>query len=381
MTARVWFAVSSFAVAVVLVLAAVFDRNTEWRGYQERYKTRALAHEKVFSVRELISEAPIEVQQNYLAGLNRIDRCVTCHLGVQNPKMAGEPQPFSSHPGTLLESHPPQTFGCTVCHGGEGLATSTAEAHGTASRWNRPLRHALQVEASCGACHDAGLPGATHLDEGRALFADLGCVGCHRVLGRGLDIGPELSMVAGKDFTGDERVDEHDWQWNIEHLLDPRSKTSSSTMPNFGLTRDQATAVTVYLYSLTATEIPSAFRPAQRPVIVAATRVEAGRRVFVEYGCGGCHGRNAEGGFANPNSASGGKVPALAKVKEGYWRDALKKTIREGIRTEKQDPNGPAPPLNMPAWQGQISAENTDLLVDYLFSLAPPSSGEDDWDE
>lgn len=381
MAARIWFAVSSLAVAVVLVVAAVLDFDTEWRGYQERYKERALAHEKVATVRDLISGTAINVQQVYLPGLNRVDRCVTCHLGLQNPQMADEPQPLTSHPGVLLDRHAPQTFGCTVCHGGEGLATTTADAHGVASNWNQPLRGALQIEASCGTCHDdKGLPGAAHLDAGRALFAELGCVGCHQVMGRGLDIGPDLSVVASKDFTGDERVDADDWQWNVDHLRDPRSKTPTSTMPAFALNDDELTALTVYLYSLRGTVIPSAYRPPRRPAIAAATRIEAGRGVFVEYGCGGCHGRNGEGGLSNPNSASGGKVPALSKVKEGYWREALIKTIGEGVRTEKADPAGPTPPLNMPAWQGQIRAENMDLLVDYLFSLAP-ESGKDDWDE
>jgi len=381
MAARIWFAASSFAVAVVLVLAAVIDYNAEWRRHQERYKERALAHEKVFSTRDLIAGMTINVQQYYLEGVNRIDRCVTCHLGLQNPKMADEPQPLTSHPGTLLDSHPPQTFGCTMCHGGQGLATTNAAAHGRVPNWHRPLRQGLQIEASCGMCHDdKRLPGAEHLNAGRALFAVLGCVGCHRVAGRGLDIGPDLSMLASKDFTGDERIDSSDWQWNIEHLLDPRSKTPTSIMPNFGLSRDQATALVVYLYSLTGTVVPSAYRPVRRPEIVAATRLQAGRRVFVEYGCGGCHGKNGEGGLANPNSASGGRVPALAKVKEGYWREALIKKIGEGVRTEKADPAGPTPPLNMPAWRGHISPESLDLLADYLFSLAPASSG-DDWDE
>lgn len=381
MAARIWFAVSSFAAAVVLVLAAVTDHSSEWRRHQERYKERALAKEKVFSVRDLVSGMALNVQQYYLAGLNRIDRCATCHLGLQNPKMADEPQPLTSHPGSLLESHAPQTFGCTVCHGGQGLATTAAAAHGRVPNWDQPLRQSLQIEASCGTCHDdRSLAGAEHLSAGRVLFADLGCVGCHRVAGRGLDIGPDLSMVASKDFTGDGRIDSNDWQWNIEHLLDPRSKTPTSIMPKLGLSRDQATALVVYLYSLTGRAIPSAYRPARRPEIVASTRVEAGRRVFVEYGCGGCHGHNGEGGLANPNSASGGRVPALSKVKEGYWREALIKKISEGVRTEKANPAGPAPPLNMPAWRGHIDSESLDLLVHYLFSLAP-KSGDDDWDK
>jgi hypothetical protein len=34
----------------------------------------------------------------------------------------------------------------------------------------------------------------------------------------------------------------------------------------------------------------------------------------------------------------------------------------------------------MPAWRGHIGSESLDLLVHYLFSLAP-KSGDDDWDK
>ena len=69
----------------------------------------------------------IEVQQvlvrNVTEDLNfakvpRIDRCKTCHLGIDNPDYADAEQPFSTHPDLDLyvgaESvHPRDDFGCT----------------------------------------------------------------------------------------------------------------------------------------------------------------------------------------------------------------------------------------------------------------------------
>ncbi len=381
MGVRIWFAASSLAVVALLIVAAFQDYNTDWRRLQNEYKERALAKERVFSVRDLIENAEVAVHQEYLEGLHRIDRCATCHLGIENPKMAGAPQPFAMHPGELLKTHSPQKFGCTICHGGQGLATSTKAAHGRVKHWHEPLFDPRQIEASCGTCHhDENLEGTQRLNEGRRLFAEHGCLGCHRVRGRGQNVGPDLSTIREKDFTGDGKMDSGDWEWNIEHLIAPKAKVPSSIMPSFGLSRRQAEALTVYLYSLTDRDIAASYLPPRGVPIEPISRVGVGRRVYLEYGCGGCHGTNGEGGHLNPNSQSGGQVPALAKVKEGYLRDQLITTIKHGIRTAKMDPNGPPPPLNMPAWKGHIADEKLDLLVDYLFSLAPETE-EDDWDD
>ncbi|HLG18222.1 MAG TPA: c-type cytochrome [Bdellovibrionota bacterium] len=377
---RVWFAASSVSAAIVLIIAAVADYRTEWRTHQLEYRERALAMEREFSVRELLKNMEIGIHQEYLEELGRVDRCVTCHLGIENPKMADVPQPLKSHPGFLLKSHPPQRFGCTICHGGQGLATDSREAHGQVSNWDRPLREPIQIEAACGTCHRQGkLDNAERLNEGRTLFQQFGCVGCHRVWARGLHVGPDLSRLAEKDFTGDHRVDLEDWEWNIQHLIDPRSKVQRSFMPGFGFDRNQATALAVFLYSLSDRSVAASYWPPDRPEIVPRSRIDSGYEVFLEYGCAGCHGVKGKGGVLNANSQSGGQVPALTKLREGYLKEALIQKIKEGARTEKADPKGINPPLHMPAWRGEIGDEKLDLLADYLFSLAPQT--KDDWDE
>ncbi len=68
------------------------------------------------------------MQQIWLPDIDRVDRCTTCHLGVTDASTRDAAAPFRAHPGRWLETHRPDRFGCTSCHGGEGEATSFAAA-------------------------------------------------------------------------------------------------------------------------------------------------------------------------------------------------------------------------------------------------------------
>ena len=89
-----------------------------------------------------------------------MDRCESCHLGIREPvaltaaDMGGE-RVFVSHPNkTLLTIHDPERFGCTPCHNGNGLATSSVEkAHGQYEHWLWPLFAKENAEAGCLQCH------------------------------------------------------------------------------------------------------------------------------------------------------------------------------------------------------------------------------------
>jgi menaquinol-cytochrome c reductase cytochrome b/c subunit len=61
-------------------------------------------------------------------------------------------------------------------------------------------------------------------EEGALLFAQSGCLSCHLFQGTGGTVGPELT----EEGTRDRGV-----QWQIDHLIDPQSKTPGSTMPAF----------------------------------------------------------------------------------------------------------------------------------------------------
>ncbi len=134
------------------------------------------------------------------AGL--VDRCEVCHLAIRSavPVSAegiqqasgdiSEPmaRAFTSHPGIelsegdLLTIHPPEKFGCTPCHGGNGRAlTSVEEAHGRYKHWLWPMHDKENTQAGCVQCHEDALhlESAETLNRGRYLFQRLGCWGCH----------------------------------------------------------------------------------------------------------------------------------------------------------------------------------------------------------
>jgi cytochrome c2 len=64
-----------------------------------------------------------------------VDRCETCHMGVNKPAYTTSeiPREFRTHPrrDQLMASHPVETFGCTSCHQGQGRATDEPYSHST----------------------------------------------------------------------------------------------------------------------------------------------------------------------------------------------------------------------------------------------------------
>ena len=83
-----------------------------------------------------------EIKQIHIKEVDLVDRCESCHLGTREPveltkaAMGGEAA-FTSHPTRdLLKIHDPERFGCTPCHNGNGIATSSVEkGHGNYPQW------------------------------------------------------------------------------------------------------------------------------------------------------------------------------------------------------------------------------------------------------
>jgi hypothetical protein len=140
---------------------------------------------------------------------NIVDRCESCHMGIREPvkltsaamSLKGKKpdeyaRAFTSHPEPdLLKTHDPDKFGCSPCHQGNGRATTSVEkAHGNYEHWLWPLFARGNMEAGCQTCHAADMVLVTNdvgwtLSEGKDLFRQRGCVGCHRY--EGYDKEPE----------------------------------------------------------------------------------------------------------------------------------------------------------------------------------------------
>jgi hypothetical protein len=66
-------------------------------------------------------------RNNFDEPIARVDRCTSCHAGINKVGFEDEPNPGKTHPKRelLLGKHPPEKFGCTPCHGGQGPAVNS----------------------------------------------------------------------------------------------------------------------------------------------------------------------------------------------------------------------------------------------------------------
>jgi cytochrome c2 len=150
-----------------------------------------------------------KIMQINVPAANIVDRCESCHMGIREPvkltaasmSLQGKKpdeyaRAFTSHPEPdLLKLHDPEVYGCSPCHQGNGRATTSIEkAHGTYEHWLWPLFARGNMEAGCQTCHAADMVVVNNdvgwtLTEGKDLFRQRGCVGCHRY--EGYDKEPE----------------------------------------------------------------------------------------------------------------------------------------------------------------------------------------------
>lgn len=231
---------------------------------------------------EKAKELPTGIQQIWIEPLDRVDRCTTCHLTVEwGAALAASPHPARSHPRPeLLEAHPVEVFGCTLCHGGQGTATATDAAHGNVPHWEEPmlgtetaerydLTQAELLEWRCAVCHVTidnveGMPLINSVRE--RLFE---CIDCHRM--PGLPPGdnpkaPDLRREGEKHPTKYTFPEDYDGPrtalaWHIEHFLDPKRMTPGSTMTQFKMTRKEAAGLAMLVLSWRRHGLPPAWIP------------------------------------------------------------------------------------------------------------------------
>jgi cytochrome c551/c552 len=162
---------------------------------------------------------PAIVQIN-VAEANIVDRCESCHMNTREPvkvtetamiaKGAKQPdryaEAFASHAEPeLLQIHDPDKFGCSPCHQGNGRATTSIEkAHGNYEHWLWPLYPKENSQAGCQSCHSADMVLASGdvqwqtINDGKDLFRQRGCMGCHRY--EGYDKEPEDLNSVGQQI-------------------------------------------------------------------------------------------------------------------------------------------------------------------------------------
>lgn len=282
---QIFFMLST--AALVLMLGAIWQASTpKWKSYQHQFFQLVAQGEPSAVTKAAALSTPPEIHQILLPGLQRVDRCTTCHLGVDDPTMKNAPEPFRYHEG--LGPHIPSKFGCTICHGGQGLATTVADAHGNVPFSETPLLAREYIRASCGRCHKEGdVPGVPELAEGRKLFESRGCHGCHKLNGVGGSIGPDLT---------EEGANHRSPEWLEHHFLAPGQVSPGSVMPNYHFTREQARSLTYYMLSLTNQDMGT-YYSSLRLIPSAAF----GRELFVQKDCIVCHSIGGVGAKTGPD--------------------------------------------------------------------------------
>ncbi len=389
-----------FLTAVVEDLAGPYLPN-HWASAQMTYRKMQADAETNEESKKSILSRPVEIKQIQANDLGQIDRCTSCHQGMDSiatPTLQNSftANPYKSHPGDFLKNHPPDKFGCVTCHGGQGIATTFLGAAHTpkddaqkaewkkkygwepTEHWDRPMLAPPYIQASCAKCHGnfETLPGTEVVTKGKALMSQHGCLGCHQWKGVGGPISVDLAEeTANKpigriDFshTGLAKEDMNLLNWIRLHFVkdpaemtpgDPEAKFNTepiapSGMQNFTLpspaypdkgpelSEDDATALTTYILSARSDKIPyNYYIPGPKETkfedMHFSSSKEAGKWVFDKYGCAACHGLNAKGGRHNFNYQGGGLEPVLVKTVSTYTRDELRKKIQYGVPVVNKD--------------------------------------------
>jgi mono/diheme cytochrome c family protein len=358
----------SSGLTLLLLVGAMARENflASWQGHQRTFRTM-LAASKGPDQAGLASKFSVELRQVDLPQLGTVDRCVTCHTGIDNPAMAQAPQPYRQHPGDYLSDHPVEKYGCTVCHQGQGAATNFHEAKATDVFWDYPLLPVALTQASCGSCHAAGSEPmrlhAPQLARGRDLFLDRGCLSCHKLDGVGGQLGPALDGEGSKikhqlpmaHVEGEKTLA----NWLAQHFDDPQHLVTGSQMRPPRLTPSENQALTTYMLSLRGRDLPQSYVPSDR-ITELSNRINHpeldGPRLYALY-CVNCHG---DGTFSTWDKFFNRFVPAVRGP--GLRAIADEAYVRSAIETGR-------PGTLMPAWNrnaGGLSEAQVSALVSYL---------------
>lgn len=503
----IWFASVGTALVLSIIALCVKEYIREWKHHQvivKRLQTKTLEEKLAAVESELphtqgerktkledngrrlkmvlaqVQTRPTEILQIQIDALGRVDRCTTCHIGIEDKGLEDYEQPYGSHPGQYLLWHNIENFGCTICHEGQGLSTDYMHAahrpiRGLDRPWQNGVLPKYLIQSSCGKCHlDKEVPFAPLLSKGRDIIEKAGCAGCHkirlfeeqekvapsldglgskvnktwlfrwlsnpreydgetelirhrmprfnlsreqildlgaflmtseekapvepmlegnaenggllfresrcvtchRVEGKGGYLAPELSLVTTKISKA----------WMYNWIKDPHSFQPRTKMPQFNFTEQQITDIVAYIWDEFGGEEPEGFEEISAPEKDEGERAVNGKKVFMDYGCTGCHTKSGlEQGRTAPELLGVG-----SKDEDSLqWgkADDVEKYIGDWIYIRLKDPGLLEKKAKMPDFSltdGEMAAATVALLSDtgesipseYLMSTPIPSYPE-----
>ena len=317
-------------------------------------------------------------RNNFDKPIARVDRCMSCHAGINKAGFEDQRNPWKTHPQRelLLGKHPPEKFGCTPCHNGQGPAVNSPDmahgnfldAHGHLENVEfieAPMLRGEKMQANCIKCH-AGvqhLQAAEEIARGEHLFEELGCHGCHLTEGYeelaksgGFSvIGPSLRRIGAKLDHG----------WMVRWVKNPHEFRARTRMPNFMFDEEQAVQIVAFL--LSDTRQPSEeWRSAHPAPTLDAGRAARGKELVDSIGCRACHALAADE-VAGQLGANKDVAPNLAAIAE--------KTDAQWIYHWVRNPRGYSVVARMPNLR--LSDDEARAVTAYLVTLGqrkPPAA-------
>jgi cytochrome c oxidase cbb3-type subunit III len=323
------FAVLSLVFVAVLASAPLRPYFAEWRDVQKRYNRLA--------AEAGMAPMAVGIKQIWKPALGAVDRCTTCHVGMG----AAEPVPgdplFRAHPPI---PHDPVEYGCTVCHGGQGRATTRTSAHGFVAHWDDQLLDVAHQPAGCGTCHtEMPVTSREALRFGAHLVESLDCLSCHTMDGRGRGSGPDLTYVGLQGFGPD---------WHQMHLEERARDETGRWAASYGDISDpDEAAIDSFLRTRTG-----------------APRVVDAQALALERGCLGCHRIGGRGGDEAPALDRAG-LRAVSDL--DFSNVPGERTLANYMRRHLADPPGIVPGSAMPPQAANV--EEADLLTSYVLFL------------
>lgn len=345
---------SSTGAFIVLAWAAYAELvQADWRRAQHHVAAHLPAG----------STFDVQLRQIVVPALRAADRCVSCHVGMA-PGETGIPgdRIYGAHKPVV---HDPAELGCTVCHAGQGRATSHADAHGDVPHWPEPMIPLAHAQAGCGTCHShVAVPNLAVLERGRDLLDRHDCLSCHRVDGKGGTLrpggagggeGPDLSRVGTKGIPP---------AWYEQHL--ERRRQAIAAPPSDGLP-----------WKASFGDVPPKDRRSIEQFLgsrVGAPALAHAKSLFNTLGCRGCHKVNGVGGDDGPDlSRAGERDPGLTN----FSGVAGPRTIANWHAAHLRSPSSVVPGSRMPDLR--LDDEQIEALVLYLMSLRRTGAPEALW--
>ncbi|MDO8303469.1 MAG: c-type cytochrome [Sedimentisphaerales bacterium] len=274
-----------------------------------------------------------------------------------------------------MKDHPPEKFGCTICHRGQGRAIVSDEAKAVGHHWDYPILPVNLTQSSCGLCHTAkevADRGGDKYASGKMLFEAKGCRACHKLNGRGGSLGPALDneglRVRGQlpmvHVTGVHTLP----QWLAEHFDNPQKIVAGSKMVPPQLSREENESLSIYILSLQNRDLPKSYITAEKhQEYFKAVRPDpaSGEELYATF-CAACHDT---GKFGRYDKFFGKFIPAVRGT--SFVQTASSSYVDAMIRFGR-------PGTIMPAWGSAAGGLNEAEIVKLrTYFLSSPVDSED----